>query len=214
MSKVIVFDCDSTLSSIEGVDELARFKGQEVFEQVEALTNQAMDGHIPLEEVFRRRMDLIRPSQSDLDHIAEQYKQTLASGVQELIQQLQQSGWTVVVVSGGLYPPVKAVAEHLGIDEVMAVPVEFDENGGYQDFDDQYFTARSGGKPLCIGALREKFQPETVIMIGDGVSDLETTPDVDHFIGYGEFAAREKVRQGAQYYAMSMSELSEVLSKI
>lgn len=214
MTKLIVFDCDSTLSSIEGVDELARFKGAEVFEQVEALTNQAMDGHIPLEEVFRRRMELIRPSQSDLNHITEQYKQTLAAGVRELIGGLQASGWTVVVVSGGLYPPVKALADDLGVAEVMAVPVEFDADGNYQDFDDQYLTARSGGKPVCIAELKEKFQPECVVMVGDGVSDLETKPNVDHFIGYGEFTAREKVRQESSHFVMSMSELSDVLKSI
>ncbi len=213
MSKLIVFDCDSTLSSIEGVDELARFKGDAVFEQVAALTNQAMDGHIPLEEVFRRRMELIRPSQSDLAHIAEQYMQTLATGVREVINDLQASGWTVVIVSGGLFPPVKALADDLGVEKVMAVPVEFDDAGNYQDFDDQYFTARSGGKPECIAQLKSTYQPECIVMVGDGVSDLETRPVVDHFVGYGEFAERAKVRQGAEYYVMSMPELATVLKQ-
>jgi len=214
MTKLIVFDCDSTLSSIEGVDELARFKGEAVFKQVEDLTNQAMDGHIALEEVFRRRMELIRPSQADLNHIAEQYRQTLAAGVRELIQELQTAGWTVVIVSGGLYPPVKAVAEVLGVEEVMAVPVTFDAEEEYLDFDDQYHTARSGGKPVCLAELKAKFQPEITVMVGDGVSDLETRSEVDHFIGYGEFAAREKVRQGSEYFAMSMSELVSILKTI
>jgi len=214
MSKLIVFDCDSTLSSIEGVDELARFKGEHILQQVEDLTNQAMDGHIRLEEVFRRRMELIRPTRNDLEHIAKQYHQTLAAGAQALIQKLQASGWKVVVVSGGLYPPVKALADGLGVAEVMAVPVMFDASGQYQDFDDQYHTARSGGKPICITELKTKFQPEVTVMVGDGMSDLETQPDVEHFIGYGEFTVREKVRQGAKHFAMSMSEVAAVLKMI
>ena len=47
MKKLIAFDCDSTLSAIEGVDELARLAGDDVFRQVEDLTNQAMNGEIP-----------------------------------------------------------------------------------------------------------------------------------------------------------------------
>jgi len=39
--KLICFDCDSTLSSVEGIDELARLRGPEIFKQVEALTNDA-----------------------------------------------------------------------------------------------------------------------------------------------------------------------------
>ena len=38
--KLIVFDCDSTLSSIEGIDELARLRGEETFAEIEALTRQ------------------------------------------------------------------------------------------------------------------------------------------------------------------------------
>ena len=44
MKKIIAFDCDSTLSSIEGVDELARIAGDQIFQEVENLTNLAMDG--------------------------------------------------------------------------------------------------------------------------------------------------------------------------
>ena len=214
MAKVIIFDCDSTLSSIEGVDELARFKGDKIFAQVEQLTRQAMEGEIPLEEVFRRRMDLIRPSQGDLDHIATQYKATLAAGVRQVVSGLQTEGWTVVVVSGGLYPPVKALADDLGIADVMAVPVSFDVDGNYMDFDDQYWTARSGGKPECIARIKTRYTPATIVMVGDGVSDLETRPVVDHFIGYGEFTVRDKVKQGAEHFVMSMSELSDVLKSL
>ncbi|MEM1157111.1 MAG: HAD-IB family phosphatase [Verrucomicrobiota bacterium] len=214
MSKLIVFDCDSTLSSIEGVDELARLKGETVFREVAALTNQAMDGCIALEEVFRRRMELIRPDQADMDQVAQRYCQTLAAGVQELMRELQASGWTIVVVSGGLYPPVKALAEVLGIQEVMAVPVQFDTAGHYQDFDDQYHTARSGGKPVCIAELKARFQPQITIMVGDGVSDLETQPGVEHFIGYGEFVIRDRVKQEAEYFAMSMREVSGIIQRV
>ena len=41
--KLIVFDCDSTLSSIEGIDELARLAGPSAFKEVEALTHAAMN---------------------------------------------------------------------------------------------------------------------------------------------------------------------------
>jgi phosphoserine phosphatase len=56
--KLICFDCDSTLSSIEGIDELARLRGPEAFARVEALTADAMNGRIPrCEDVFGRPLD-------------------------------------------------------------------------------------------------------------------------------------------------------------
>jgi phosphoserine phosphatase len=42
---LILFDCDSTLSAIEGVDELARLRGPDCFAEIEAMTYAAMGGH-------------------------------------------------------------------------------------------------------------------------------------------------------------------------
>ena len=50
--KTVVFDCDSTLSTVEGIEELARERRAEV----EALTVEAMRGALPLEQIFGRRM--------------------------------------------------------------------------------------------------------------------------------------------------------------
>jgi hypothetical protein len=46
--RVIFFDCDSTLTTIEGIDELARLKGQ--YDHIADLTRRAMDGEIKLED--------------------------------------------------------------------------------------------------------------------------------------------------------------------
>ena len=42
--------------------------------------------------------------------------------------------------------------------------------------------------------------------LGDGVSDLETGPDVDLFIGFGGVVARDKVRDGCGYWLADMRE--------
>ena len=50
--KLLIFDCDSTLSAIEGIDELARVRGPEVFKRVEEMTNDAMDGSVACRQRF------------------------------------------------------------------------------------------------------------------------------------------------------------------
>ena len=52
--ELVFFDCDSTLSSIEGIDELARSKGKA--ERVGLLTNKAMDGELDLADVYGKRL--------------------------------------------------------------------------------------------------------------------------------------------------------------
>ncbi len=51
-TKLLFLDCDSTLSSIEGIDELARLSDPAIFAEVVTLTNAAMNGEVPLREVF------------------------------------------------------------------------------------------------------------------------------------------------------------------
>jgi len=77
---LIFFDCDSTLSTIEGIDELAKLKGKE--QRVGLLTQKAMDGDLDLEEVYGKRLKAIRPTRGQLKAIEERYYETLVPDVQ------------------------------------------------------------------------------------------------------------------------------------
>lgn len=112
--KLLVFDFDSTLSSLEGIDELARDAGPEVFAEVEALTRRAMEGEIPLEDVFRRRLELIRPTRGQLEALAGHYLRTLELDAAAVVALLRAAGWTPAVVSGGLEPAVRPAAAAAG----------------------------------------------------------------------------------------------------
>ena len=208
---LIVFDCDSTLSSIEGVDELARVKGAALFTEVEAMTHAAMDGKISVESVFGQRLDIIRPSREDVAAVGQRYIETLEPTAEATVAALQQMGWQVAILSGGFRQAIRPLADRLGIEMVEAVDLFFDEAGDYDSFDRSYPTTRSGGKPEVIRALRERLNPSAVVMVGDGVSDLETAPEVDRFIGFGRYVAREKVERGTPYFVRS---LDQVLSKL
>ena len=54
----VIFDLDSTLVSIEGIDELGRMVGKE--SEIQKLTDAAMRGDVTLEEVFEKRLQIIR----------------------------------------------------------------------------------------------------------------------------------------------------------
>lgn len=202
--KLCFIDCDSTLSTIEGIDELGRAAGPEVFAQVEALTNAAMNGELPIAEVFPRRMEMIRPDRALCDRIARMYVETIVEGVETFLSKLVAAGWTPVVLSGGFAPLIEPLARKLGIEHVEAVPLFFHEDGSYAGYGQDYPTTRNLGKNEVIRAWKAALLPERVIMIGDGVSDLETKPDVDLFIGFGGVVERTKVRQGAGFWLADM----------
>ncbi len=204
--KLIFFDCDSTLSTIEGIDELGRARGPEVFKMVEHLTHQAMNGEVPIHEVFGRRMEIIQPDRATADAVAQLYLHTIVPGVPEVIAGLKADGWTPVIISGGFAPLIEPLAKALGIDHVEAVPLHFDIEGNYAGYGSNYPTTRNGGKPEIIREWKSALLPEVVVMVGDGVSDLESKPEVDLFVGFGGVIAREAVRKGADAWLDDMSE--------
>ncbi len=212
--KLLFIDCDSTLSTIEGIDELAHAGGEEVFARVVALTHAAMNGEVPLDEVFPRRMDMIRPDRAICEAVAELYKKTVVSGGPELICELKDAGWLPVILSGGFAPLIRPLADELGIDHVEAVPLFFNEDGSYQGYGTDYPTTRNQGKNEVIRAWKEAMLPERVVMMGDGISDMETKPDVDLFIGFGGVVARPKVKEGCDRWLTAMTPTCEVMDII
>ncbi len=210
-TKLIVFDCDSTLSAIEGIDELARVKGDEIFTEVESLTNAAMNGEVPLDDVFSRRLEIIQPDAQTCEKVAELYIETVEPTALSTLNALKKLGYTPIILSGGFKVLIEPLAAFLGIDRIEAVPLHLDDAGNYVKFDNTYPTTYNGGKPEVIAKLKEEFSPERIIMVGDGVSDLETKPGVDLFIGYGKYTNREKVREGADHFIYSLVDLLEII---
>lgn len=209
--RLLIFDCDSTLSAIEGVDELARVRGPKLFAEVEAMTNAAMDGKIPVESVFGQRLEVIRPSKEDVAAAGQRYIDEIEPTVEALLPKLRDAGWTPVILSGGFRQAIAPLATHLGIKLIEAVDLVFDAEGNYLDFDREYPTTRSGGKPEVIAALRQELSPARIVMVGDGVSDLETQSMVDLFVGFGGYVKRAKVQAEATQFITRLDELESIL---
>ena len=74
--RTVVFDCDSTLSTIEGIDELAG----PLRDELRALTDRAMAGEVSLEEVFGLRLERVRPTAEAVEYIGRRYVETLVPG--------------------------------------------------------------------------------------------------------------------------------------
>ncbi|MDX2186194.1 MAG: HAD-IB family phosphatase [Opitutaceae bacterium] len=211
--KLVLFDCDSTLSAIEGIDELGRVRGEAVFREVEAMTNAAMDGKIPLQSVFGRRLEIIKPSAEQVAAIGARYVETVEPHAKQVVARLKAAGWTVIIVSGGFRQAIRPLADFLGVSRVEAVDFKFHPDGSYAGYDVDFPTTRSGGKPEIVRELRKELKPGFVAMVGDGVSDLETKPEVDLFIGYGGFVAREKVKSASTHFITTLADLPALLPK-
>ncbi|QDU67970.1 HAD-IB family phosphatase [Engelhardtia mirabilis] len=190
----VVFDCDSTLSTIEGIDELAGGLAAELAE----LTDRAMSGELPLEAIFGARLERVRPTRAGVEALGQRYVETLLPGARELFAALGAAGVGVRIVSGGLALAVRHVGRELGLaaERVHAVELDFDEHGNYAGFDATTPLACAGGKPRLLNALG---LARPAALVGDGATDLEAAVAgaVDRFVAFGGVVARDAVHSAA-----------------
>jgi phosphoserine phosphatase len=194
--RFVFFDVDSTLVTIEGIDVLANGNPEIV-----RLTDAAMNGEIALDEVYARRLEIIRPTRADVEALGRRYIESLVPGAAETIATLQRAGVDVHLVTAGIAQAIAPLASHLGIAAraVHAVALQFDDDGNYRDFDRRSLLARAGGKELVVHAILARAKGRSAF-IGDGVSDLETKPVVNLFIGFGGVHTRPRVKENAEVY--------------
>jgi phosphoserine phosphatase len=188
--QTVIFDCDSTLTAVEGIDELAR----DHREEIARLTSMAMSGALRLEEVYARRLELIRPTAAEIARVGALYVERMVPGAAETVLALREAGIHVRVLSGGLAPAVRVLTRHLDISDadVTAVEVYFSADGSYAGFDTETPLARSGGKRDWVASQGNRLAPP-VLMVGDGATDLETRPVVAAFAAYTGVVARPEV---------------------
>lgn len=216
----VFFDCDSTLSSIEGIDELARHKGK--FDEVKRLTNAAMDGEVHLQSVYDRRLELLSPNRAEIRELERHYRQTLVPDAAEVIRVLQTAEREVFIVSGGLLEAVQPFGEWLGVppQHIRAVDVRYNSlSGQWWDYQQDRWGPRpdveyldpadtplieTHGKIQVIQELRAG-RSGRAMLVGDGVSDLLACTAVDLMVGFGGVVVRERVAAEADVFIKSNS---------
>ncbi|XP_007576859.1 phosphoserine phosphatase [Poecilia latipinna] len=210
----VCFDVDSTVIREEGIDELAKFCG--VGDAVREMTRKAMGGSMTFKKALTERLSIIRCSREQVNKLITDHPPQLTPGIKELVDRLHKRNIKVFLISGGFRCIVEHVASQLNIPlhHVYANRFKFYFNGEYAGFDETQPTAESGGKGKVISMLKEQYGFETVVMIGDGATDLEACPPANAFIGFGGNVVRAQVKERSSWYVTSFDELLKELEKI
>ena len=194
----IIFDCDSTLSTIEGIDELA--KENHVGKEVEKLTFEAMSVSGMNPGLYQKRLELIRPSKKQVIALGKTYFNHLTPDTIPVIQLLQQLNKSIYIVSAGVNPAITIFGELLQIpkNNIYAVDLEFDRENNFQNYDKHSLLVHHDGKCRIVSQIKK--QHEKIAFIGDGLTDLDTQTYVTRFIGFGGAVYREKIAKQSQFY--------------
>jgi phosphoserine phosphatase len=204
--RLLVMDMDSTLITIETIDELADLVGLK--REVAEITEQAMRGEIEYNESLERRVAVLRGL--GVDALARVYEERvrLTPGADKLIALARAAGVKTLLVSGGFTYVTERLQARLKLDYTRSNCLEIV---------DGRLTGRivgdivnADGKRDALMAIRDTLgiKREQIIGIGDGANDLKFMAECGVSIAYH---AKPIVR-GQTTYALNHVDLSGVLS--
>jgi len=195
--KLIAFDMDSTLISIECIDEIADAVGRKA--QVAAITEAAMRGEISdFRESLRRRLALLQGvTVADMERVYTERLQ-INPGAAELIAACQKAGLKVLLVSGGFTFFADRVKARLNIDFAKSNQLEVAAGaltGGLvmQSWGDICDGEEKRRTVLEVASLLG-IEPAQCIAMGDGANDLPMMGAVGLSVAYH---AKPRVREQA-----------------
>jgi len=169
--KLVAMDMDSTLITIECIDEIADMQGLK--KQVSEITEAAMRGELDFAESLKRRVALLEGlDASALERVYEE-RLKLSPGAEEMLAAVKKAGLKTLLVSGGFTYFTSRLKERLGLDYTHANELEIVDGkltgkvvGGIVDADEKMRTVERVCDELRI-------MPSQAIVMGDGANDLK-----------------------------------------
>ncbi len=209
-----MFDADSTLSAIEGIDWLAQLRSPELAAEVAALTDRAMNGEVGIEQVYALRIARIRPRRDEIAKLADTYIANLVPGAKSLFSALHTAGVHTAIMSGGIRDALLPMASELRLphERVFAVSLQEDrKTGAFTGVEPHQPLTTQFGKLQVLEALISYAQlPTPVAFVGDGSTDA-AVHHLAHFIAYTGVARRPSVVAVARDEVADMASLQRLL---
>jgi phosphoserine phosphatase len=169
--RLVAMDMDSTLITIECIDEIADMQGLKA--QVSEITEAAMRGELDFAASLTRRVVLLAGLEaSALERVYEE-RLRLSPGAEAMLAAVQAAGLKTLLVSGGFTFFTDRLKARLGLDYAHANVLEVEDGrltgrvvGGIVDAEEKMRTVQRVCAELGVGTGR-------AIVMGDGANDLK-----------------------------------------
>jgi phosphoserine phosphatase len=169
--KLVAMDMDSTLITIECIDEIADMQGLKP--QVAEITEAAMRGEIEFRESLTRRVALLKGLDAGALQRVYDERLRLSPGAERMLDAIKAAGLKTLLVSGGFTFFTDRMKIRLGLDYTHSNLLEIENGrltgrvvGGIVDADEKKNTVERVCKELDISTRQ-------AIVMGDGANDLK-----------------------------------------
>lgn len=169
--KLVAMDMDSTLITIECIDEIADMQGLKP--QVAEITEAAMRGEIEFCESLTRRVSLLKGLDANALQKVYDERLQLSKGAEAMLTAVKQAGMKTLLVSGGFTFFTDRMKSRLGLDYTHANVLEIEDGkltgkvvGGIVDAEEKQRTVERVCSEMGISTNQ-------AIVMGDGANDLK-----------------------------------------
>jgi phosphoserine phosphatase len=204
--KLLAMDMDSTLITIECIDELGAFVNRK--SEIAEITGRAMRGEIDYPESLRRRVALLAGLEEDALQEVYDEKLRLTPGAEALVERCRRHGVRLLLVSGGFTFFTERLRERLGFDDTISNVLGIE--GGRLTGTVLGAIVDAGAKAAKFRRMAERLgaaRAETCA-IGDGANDLAMMAEAGVSVA---FHAKPRVRAQATH-ALDFCGLDGVLN--
>ncbi|WBH16480.1 phosphoserine phosphatase SerB [Sphingomonas radiodurans] len=167
---LLVADMDSTMITVECIDELADYAG--IKPQIAAITEAAMRGELDFAAALDARVALLENLDADAIEQCRAERVRLMPGAKTLVRTMRAHGATAILVSGGFTAFADPVGAEIGFDRVIANRLDVVDGR----------LAGTVGKPIVDSATKERtlraartefgLADDATMAVGDGANDL------------------------------------------
>jgi phosphoserine phosphatase len=192
--RVVAMDMDSTLITIECIDEIADLHG--IKPQVAAITASAMRGEIEFAESLRRRVQLLAGLPvAALQRVYDE-RLRITPGAERMLAGFRAVGAKTLLVSGGFTFFTERLKARLGLDHAVANTLQVEGGLLTGKIDGAIVDAQTKADTIATWKARHAGADGMVVTLGDGANDLPMFRQADISIA---FRAKPIVRAEATY---------------
>lgn len=168
--KLLVSDMDSTMITVECIDELADYAGLK--DQISAVTDRAMRGELDFEDALTQRVALLKNLDESVIARCLKERVHITPGAIALVRTMKREGAHCLLVSGGFAAFADKIAETIGFDRAISNDLEV-ENGKLTGLVGRPIVGAYAKRDALIDAAAlAGVALEDTLAVGDGANDI------------------------------------------
>lgn len=168
--KLLIADMDSTMITIECIDELADYAG--IKPQIAEVTERAMRGELDFEEALDARVALLKGLEEAAIDRCHAERVVLMGGARTLIQTMKARGARTILVSGGFTVFADKVAAAIGFDRALSNRLEIENGALLGRVSRPIVGAQTKRETLLAEADAHAIPIDLTLAVGDGANDI------------------------------------------